>query len=56
MIKPKETFHLNPPIQNKGDWMIGLTVLELYDPIFDITEKTQFEIYKFPDEKSGGVS
>ena len=25
MIKPKETFHFKPPIQVKGEWMIGLT-------------------------------
>ena len=24
MIKPRETFHFKPPIQVKGDWMIGL--------------------------------
>ena len=30
MIKPRETFHFNPPIQFKGDWMIGLTDLEVY--------------------------
>ena len=23
MIKPKETFHFEPPIQTKGDWMLG---------------------------------
>ena len=31
MIKPRETFHSNPPIQMKGNWMIGLTVLEVYN-------------------------
>ena len=25
MIKPRETFHFKPPIQIKGDWVIGLT-------------------------------
>ena len=35
MIKPKETFDFKPPIQVKGDWMIGLTDLELYiSPIY----------------------
>ena len=24
MTKPRETFHFNPPIQTKGDWMLGL--------------------------------
>ena len=30
MIKPKETSHFNPPIQTKGDWMVGLTSLEVF--------------------------
>ena len=29
MIKPRETFHFNPPIQTKVDWMIGLVDLEI---------------------------
>ena len=57
MIKPRETFHFKPPIQMKGDWMIGLTDLEVYNSIFNITEENnKFELYKFPDEKSGGVT
>ena len=57
MIKPRETFHFKPPIQVKGDWMIGLTDLEVYNSIFNITEENdKFDLYKFPDEKAGGVS
>ena len=57
MTKPRETFHSDPPIQIKEDWMIGLTDLEVYNSIFDITEgKNKIEFYHFPDEKSGGVS
>ena len=57
MTKPRETFHFKPPIQIKGDWMIGLTDLEVYDSIPNITEENnKFELYKFPDEKAGGVS
>ena len=57
MIKPRETFHFRPPIQVKGDWMIGLTDLEVYNSIFNITEENnKFELYKFPDEKRGGIS
>ena len=57
MTKPKETFHFKPPIQIKGDWLIGLTDLEVYNSIFNITEENnKFELYKFPDEKAGGVS
>ena len=56
-IKPRETFHFKPPIQIQGDWMIGLTDLEVYNSIFNITEENnKFELYKFPDEKSGGVT
>ena len=57
MIKPRETFHFRPPIQIKGDWMIGLTDLEVYNSIFNITEENnKFELYKFPDEKAGGIT
>ena len=57
MTKPKETFLFKPPIQIQGDWMIGLTDLEVYNSIFNITEENnKFELYKFPDEKSGGVT
>ena len=57
MIKPRETFHFKPPIQINGDWMIGLTDLEVYNSILNITEENnKFELYKFPDEKSGGVT
>ena len=57
MNKSKETFHFKPPIQVKGDWMIGLTDLEVYNSIFDTTEENnKFELYKFPNEKSGCVT
>ena len=57
MNKPRETFHFKPPIQIKGDWMIGLTDLEVYNSTFNITEESnKFELFKFPDDKSGGVT
>ena len=57
MIKSRETFHFKPPIQVEGDWMIGLIDLELYNSIFNITEENnKFKLYKFPDEKAGGVT
>ena len=57
LIKPRETFHFNPPILIEGSWMIGLTILELYNSIFDITEENnKFELYKFTDTKIGGIS
>ena len=46
IIKPRETFHFNPPIQTKGDWMLGLIDLEVYNSIFNITkENNKFELY-----------
>ena len=57
MIKPRETFHFNPPIQVKEDWMIGLVNLEVYNSIFNITEENnKFKLYKFPDEKIGSIT
>ena len=57
MNKSRESFHFKPPIQIKGDWMLGLTDLEVYNSIFNITEENnKFKLYKFPDEKSGGVT
>ena len=57
MIKTRETFHFNPPIQVKEDWMLGLVDLEVYNSIFNITEENnKFELYNFPDEKAGGVT
>ena len=46
LIRPRETFHFNQPIHIKGDWMLGLTDLEVYSSIFKITqEKNKFELY-----------
>ena len=57
MIEPAETSHFNPLISTEGSWMIGFTYLEVYNSIFNITEEiNKFELYKFPDEKAGGVS
>ena len=51
MIKPIETFHFKPPLQVKGDWMIGLTNLEVYNSIFNITkENNKLQLYNFADE------
>ena len=56
-MKPRESLHFNPYIQIKGDWMIRLTDLEAHNSIFNInTTKNKFKLYKFPDEKAGGVS
>ena len=56
MIEPRETFHVKPPFQVKGDWMLGLTALEVYNSIFVITEENnKLKLHNFPDEKSGGT-
>ena len=57
MTKPIETFHLSPPFQNIGDWMLGLTSLEVYNSVVNRTEaNNKFELDKFPDKKIDGVS
>ena len=54
MIKPREIFHFEPPIQIRGDWMLGLVDLEVYNSIFNITEENNtFEIYRDMTEEFG---
>ena len=46
MLKPRETFHFYPPIHTKGDWMLGIIDLDVYNSIFNITkENNKFELY-----------
>ena len=55
--KPRKIFLLNIPVQFKGDWMIELTDLEVYNSIFNInTTNNNFELYNFPEENIRGVS
>ena len=57
LILSKQTFHSKLPIPIEGSWMIGLTGLEVDNSLFNITEENnKYELYKFPDEKAGGVS
>ena len=57
MNKSRETFHFRPSIQIQGSWMLGLVDLKVYNSIFNITEENnKFKLYKFPDEKTGGVT
>ena len=54
MIKPRKTFHFNPPVQVKEDWMIGLVDREVYNSIFNITEENnKFEQYRDTSKKFG---
>ena len=36
--------------------MFGLVDLEVYNSVYNITGENKFELFKFLDEKSGGVS
>ena len=59
MIKPRETIHFNPPSQIKGDWMLGLTDLEVYNSIYNITKQNNklelytdtFDVFSFEELK-----
>ena len=54
MFKPRETFRFNPSIQIQGSWMIGLTSLEVYKSIFNITERNnKFKLYRDTSNKFG---
>ena len=37
-IKPRGTFHFKPSIQVKGDWILGLVGLDVYNSILIITQ------------------
>ena len=54
--RPGETFHFKAPIHSKGDWMLGLIDLEVYNSIFNITkENNKFEIYRDDSNKFGFI-
>ena len=54
MVKPRETFHFTPQTEIKGDWMLGIVNLEVYNSIFNITEKNnKFELYRDTSDKFG---
>ena len=53
----QKQFILFPPITIEVSRLSGLRSLEVYSSIFNIIEKNnKSKLYKFPDEKSGGVS
>ena len=46
MLTSSKTFHFIPPIHTKGDWMLGLIDLEVYNCVFNITkENIKFKIF-----------
>ena len=56
MNKSRETFHFKPPIHIKGDWMVGLTDLDVYNSVFNITEENnKFDIYRDSSNKFGFI-
>ena len=55
--RPKQTISFNPPISIEGSWMIRLSVLDVYNSIFNITEENiNFDLYTFPVSKIGGTT
>ena len=57
MIKPRETFHYNLFVPIEGSWMIGLTDLEVYNSIYNLTEENnKLQLYKYPERESVSVS
>ena len=56
MTESRKTFHFKLPISIEGSWMIGLTDLEVYSSVSNITEEnSNLQIYKFPENKIGGI-
>ena len=54
MTKSREIFHFTPPMEIKEDWMLGLTDLEVYNSIFNITEENnKYELYRDTSDKFG---
>ena len=39
MIKRKESFSFDLPLELPGKWMMGVTSLEVYNTVYNITEK-----------------
>ena len=56
-IEPREKFPLNPSIQVKEDWTLGIVDLEVFNSTFNISEQNnKFELYNYHDVKSVSVS
>ena len=57
LTKSRETFHFSQHISIKRSWMINLTILEVFNSNFVITEgNNKFELYTFPASKLRGVT
>ena len=54
LTKLRKTFHFSPPSQIEADWMVGLTSLEVYTSIFNITARNnKLEQYRDTSNKFG---
>ena len=57
LTKPRETFHFISLLSIEGSWMLGLTSLDVYNSVFNITqENRKFVFYtdtldEFPFEE-----
>ena len=57
LVKSRESFSFNPPIHIEGSWMIGLINLEVYNSIFNITNKNnKFELYSENMQNSNEIT
>ena len=46
LTKPRQSFHFTSPIPIEESWMIGLTSLQVYNLVFNITTtNNKFELY-----------
>ena len=56
-LREKFSFKLSPNLGLDSNWRKRFTKLEVYNPIFNITEEdNKLEIYEFPDSMNGGIS
>ena len=57
ITKLRQIFHFNPAVEVKEDWAVGSNSLEVYNSVFNITERNnKFELHKYPDGKTVSVS
>ena len=55
--KSGEKIQFKPPVPIEGSYLIGLTNLEVYNSIFNVTEdNNNFKLFTFPVPKRGGVT
>ena len=45
LSQSRQVFNFNPPISIEGSWMLGLPSLEVYNSLFNVTEKKQIRTF-----------